>query len=41
MRNFIREPDLHLGIGNTFWLASDNRNIDLVFYALERFCQVP
>ena len=41
MQNFIREPDLHIGIGNTCGLTSDDRNIDLVFDPHERFREVP
>ncbi len=35
------EPQFELGGSNPFRLASDNRDIDCVFQALERFGEIP
>jgi hypothetical protein len=39
--NLIAEPDLHLGIGDTFRLAPDDRDIYLVFQSLEWLREIP
>ncbi len=39
--NLIAEPDLHFGIGNTFRLAPDDRDINNVLKPLERFRKIP